>query len=315
MGMVGSTHAVQFKVEVEALSVVGVQYAPVSAQTMEDVDKNIETCLEWMDRAAVGFPGFDLIVFTECHLQGFHPTEWKVVALDMPGPRVQKLQDKCKELGVWGIFSFLRKHEDPKKNPYNSCIMVNPHGEVVHVYNKVNPWSPGEPSYAGKEVPVTEGPKGSRIATIICADGDYPEIWREAAFNGANVIVRVSHYMAPWDNGWVITNRAGAYCNQCYVVGVNSVGIDEAYSYFGNSMIVNPDGTILVEAPKGLAWMIKADIFPALVDQIRRGHTTSNFLYSFKHRGFGGAGMPEGDTSCPYRAYRDWGSEPVLPPR
>ncbi len=115
-----------------------------------------------------------------------------------------------------------------------------------------------------------------RLATIICADGDYPEIWREAADDGANVIIRVSHYMAPWDKAWEITNKAMAYTTQCYVVGANSVGIDECYSYFGRSMILNPDGTILTEAPMGLPWLIKADLYPSIVSRNEQ-RVTSNF--------------------------------------
>lgn len=302
---VGGFHVIGGKKEVETLSVVAVQVAPISSQTMEDVNKNVDQLINYMEKAACGFPGFDLFVSPECALQGFHPTKWSDVLVDLDGPEIQRLKDKCKELEVWGVFNPLVRQEGGKAGA-NTAIIINDKGEIVHKYVKANPWIPGEATYPGWEVPVTPGPKGSKIATIICADGDYPEIWREAAYNGANVIIRVSHYMAPWDNGWYITNRAGAYCNQSYVVAANSVGIDECYSYFGWSMILNPDGTIITEAPKGIPWMIKADIYPQLVDQIRE-KCVSNFIYSFRHRGasckdFDGLG----DTKCPYNAYKDW---------
>jgi|LSQX01.1.fsa_nt_gb amidase/formamidase len=310
---IGSTHAINGKFDCEALSVVCAQFGPISATTMDDVNKNVDTIIEYMDRAACGFPGVDLFVSMECALQGFHPTEWSNVLVDLDGPQIQRLRDKCKELKMWGVFNPLVRQEDGKAGA-NMAIIVNDKGEIVHKYVKMNPWIPGEASYPGWECPVTPGPKGSRLATIICADGDYPEIWREAAFNGANVIIRVSHYMAPWDRAWEITNRAGAYFNQCYVVTANSVGIDEAYTYFGRSMIVNPDGTIIVEAPMGLPWLIKADIYPQIVDQIRRKSVTSNFMYAFKHRGgsckdFDGVG----DIECRYNAYKDWKKDPILP--
>lgn len=282
---IGSTHAINGKFECEAMSVVCVQYPPISAQTMEDVNRNVDTILEYMDRAAGGYPGLDLFISMECGLQGFGP-DWQKVLVDLDGPEIRRLCDKCAELGVWGIFNPLLTELNGHKG-CNTCIMVNDKGEIVHKYVKNNPWIPGEPSFPGWECPVTPGPKGSRIATIICADGDYPEIWREAAVNGANVIVRVSHYMSPWDNAWEITNKMGAYCNQVYVCTANSVGIDECYTYFGRSMILNPDGTIICEAPMGVPWMIKADIYPAIVDQIHEKAVTSNFLYSYNHRGSG----------------------------
>lgn len=310
---IGSTHAINGKIETEALSVVSVQFGPISAQTMEDVNKNVDTILDFMDKASCGFPGVDLFVSAECALQGFHPTEWPNILVDLDGPEVKRLRDKCKALKMWGVFNPLVKSKEGKAAE-NTAIIVNDQGEIVHKYVKMNPWIPGEPTYPGWECPVTPGPKGSRIATIICADGDYPEIWREAAYNGANIIIRVSHYMAPWDKAWEITNKAGAYFNQCYVVSANSVGVDEAYAYFGRSMILNPDGDIITEAPMGLPWLIKADLYPQLIDQIRRKCVTSNFMYSFKHRGgccpdFDG----KGDTECAYKAYKNWKDEPTLP--
>jgi amidase/formamidase len=271
------------KFEVEALGAVCVQVPPISAQSMDDVNKNVDQLVEWMDRASFGFPGFDLFVSAECALQGFGPV-WNEVLVDLDGPQIQRLKDKCKELSVWGIFDPLVREIDGRKG-CNTAIVINDKGEIVNKYTKMNPWTPGEASYPGWECKVVDGPKGSKIGTIICADGDFPEAWREAAVNGANIIVRVAQYMAPWDRAWEITNKAGAYCNQCYVLAANSVGVDEGYSYFGRSMILNPDGTIICEAPMGLPWMIKADIYPQIVDQIRKEAVTSNFVWAYKNRG------------------------------
>ncbi|HZK26641.1 MAG TPA: nitrilase-related carbon-nitrogen hydrolase [Clostridia bacterium] len=300
---IGSTHPISGKFECEAMSVVSVQVAPISAQTMEHVNKNVDQVLDYMDKASNGFPGMDLFVSPECALQGYSP-DWKNVLVDLDGPEIQRLKDKCAELRVWGIFNPLVTEVDGNKY-CNTAIMINDKGEIVLEYVKNNPWIPAEPTYPGGGCPVVPGPKGSRIAIIICADGDYPEIWREAAVNGANVIVRVSHYMAPWDKAWEITNKAGAYQNQVYVVSSNSVGVDEAYSYFGRSMILNPDGTIITEAPMGLPWLIKADIYPAIVDQMHKKGVTNNFLYSYNRRGsscseFGGKGRCLKD----YNAYK-----------
>ncbi|WP_271832078.1 nitrilase-related carbon-nitrogen hydrolase [Commensalibacter communis] len=280
---IGSTHALNGKFEVEALSVVAIQILPISAQTMDDVEKNIDQLIAWMDRAAAGFPGFDLFFSPECALNGFGPA-WSKTCVDLDGSQLQRLKDKCKELKVFGVFNPLVKEIEGKK-ACNTAIIINDEGEIVLKYVKTNPWIPGEGTYPGWSCSVVDGPKGSKLAVIICADGDYPEIWREAAVNGANVIIRVSHYMAPWDNAWEITNKAGAYCNQTYVVGANSVGIDEAYSYFGRSMILNPDGTIICEAPLGQSWMIKADLYPQIIDKMREEGVTNNFLWTYKNRG------------------------------
>ena len=194
--------------------------------------------------------------------------------------------------------------------PGNCAIMINDEGEVVHQYCKMNPWIPTERHYPGWECPVTPGPKGSRIATIVCADGDYPEIWREAAYNGANVVVRITHYMNPWEEPWKLTNRCAAYCNQVYVVGANCYGMEHACAAFGNSMIINPDGNIVTEAPMMVPYLLKADLYPGLVDKLHESSTTNTFLYSFRHRGaackeLGG----HGETRNQYKAYTFGGDE------
>jgi len=300
---IGSTHAISGKFEVEAMSTICIQAPLISAQTMEDVNKNVDQMIEWMDRAVFGFPGVDLFVSMESSIQGFSPI-WDKVLVDLDGPEIQRLKDKCKDLGVYGVFNPLVREICGKKG-CNTAIIINDQGEIIHEYVKMNPWIPGEPTHPGWDCKVVDGPKGSKLATIICADGDYPEVWREAACNGANVIIRVANYMTPYDRAWELTNKAGAYFNQVYVVAANSVGMDQAYSYLGRSMIVNPDGTVICEAPLGVPGMIKADLYPQIIDQIRKEAVTNNFVWTYKNRGashpdFAGAG----DTLDKYTAYK-----------
>ena len=115
--------------------------------------------------------------------------------------------------------------------------------------------------------------------------------------------------MSPWENGWDITNKMGAYCNQCYVVAVNCVGVEAACSAFGKSMIVAPDGNVIAQAPAGVPYLVKADLYPGLVDKLHESSVTNTFLYSFRHRGascrdLGG----KGEQRNQYNAY-DFGGE------
>ncbi len=307
---IGSIFAINDKIETHALSVVGVQFTPIGAQTKQELEENVQTVLNYMDDAVGAFPGLDIIVFPEACFQGFAPVNFEEAIMEKNSPYIEQVKQKCKALAVWGVFNPLIWSNS--RNCYeNTAIVINNEGEIVHTYLKMNPWIPFENSKPGKECKVFNGPKGSRIGIIICADGDYPEIWREATYNGANIIIRPTHYMDPYYNSWEITNKAGAYFNQVYVVGVNTCGLakNETRSCFGRSMIVGPDGNIITELSSAGVGLIKADLYPGLIDKIHEQSVQNNLMFSFNNRG---ASCPdyngEGDTEMRYNAYKNGGA-------
>ena len=303
---IGNLFALNGKIVTEALSVACVQFAPIGAQTVEELNENTETVLNYLDMSVSAFPGVDIVVFPEACFQGFAPVNFEEALMTEQSQQLQRVYERCRALSVWGVFNPLIRSESGRCFA-NTAIIVNDKGEVVLRYVKMNPWIPFENAVPGTECPVCDGPKGSRLGVIICADGDYPEMWREVAYRGANVILRPTHYMDPWYQAWEITNRAGAYFNQVYVVGANSSGLakNEARSCFGRSMIVGPDGNIITEASNGCPGLIKADLYPGIIDQMRMQAVHSNPMYSYCHRG---ASCPdlagEGDPAMRYTAYQ-----------
>lgn len=295
----------------DALSVVMVQFDPHPATDRQGIDTNVNTICDYVDRAVFSFPGVDLIVFPEYSTMGFsykYLTHFEF-ACGIPGAETQRFQEKAKEHGVWLCVHIIECHEQAGMFPYNAMMIINDQGEIALVYRKVNPWVPKEPWTPGSEVGVCDGPKGSRLAIILCYDGDIPEPAREAAWKGANVLLRPSKYMYPWDSIWEITNRCRAIENNIYVVAPNTVGEDRSFSYFGRSMAVDFDGRILVEMGE-TAGMTKVDLYPQKASQVPNYWFSNSNLLNLKHRGYTGV-PPHGVKDNPYSIYRDWDNIPA----
>ena len=300
---IGNLFALNGKITTEALSVVCVQFAPIGAQTVEELNENTATMLNYLDMSVSAFPGVDIVVFPEACFQGFAPVNFEDALMTEDSPQLKQVCDRCRDLSVWSVVNVLIRCG---KSFENTAFVINDCGEIVHRYVKMNPWIPFENSVPGKECTVCEGPKGARLGLIICADGDYPEIWREAASRGANVIIRPTHYMDPWYDAWELTNRASAYFNQVYVVGANCSGLakNESRSCFGRSMIVGPDGNIITEASNGCPGLIKADLYPGIIDKMREQAVHSSPMYSFNHRGASSPDLKGNGDSTMYTAYQ-----------
>ena len=132
----------------------------------------------------------------------------------------------------------------PRGNPYNSGIVIDDQGELRLYYRKLHPWVPVEPWEPGDlGIPVIDGPKGCKLALIICHDGMFPEMARECAYKGAEIMIRTAGYTAPIRESWRFTNQANAFCNLMVTANVCMCGSDGTFDSMGEGMIVNFDGT------------------------------------------------------------------------
>ena len=253
----------------KACTVAAVQIAPVAgALTAQSIAANVAKCVD-VTRRCVAATGADLVVLPESATTGFTPdcsTEelWDLIT-DLPGGLIAPIQDVARELGV--IVCVGTYERGPARGVvYNSAVLIDRTGEVLGVYRKTHPFcseivTGGGWVTPGDTVTVCETDIG-RIGMIICFDGDYPELSRIQAVQGAEIICRPSALLRSADI-WELTSRARAYDNHVYVIGANAVGIDPAgVLYFGNSHIVTPIAHIVAKAATHEGW-VSARLDPA----------------------------------------------------
>ena len=221
----------------------------------------------------------------------------------LDGPEVAAFKAACKEHRIWGCFSIMELN--PGGNPYNSGIVIDDHGELKLYYRKLHPWVPVEPWEPGNlGIPVIEGPKGAKLSLIICHDGMFPEMAREAAYKGAEIMLRTAGYTAPIRQAWRFTNQANSFHNLMVTANVCMCGSDGTFDSMGEAMIVDFDGSIIAEGTTGRAdEIITAEVRPDLVREARANWGVENNIYQLGHRGF--TAVDGGAQDCPYSFMHD----------
>ncbi|QGQ94501.1 formamidase [Paenibacillus psychroresistens] len=244
----------------------------------------------------------DLVVFPEYSLHGLSMDMNPEIMCRIDGPEVAILQTACSDNKIWGCFSIMEFN--PLGNPYNTGLIIDDKGKLKLHYRKLHPWVPVEPWEPGNlGIPVCEGPNGSKLALVICHDGMFPEMARECAYKGANVMLRTAGYTAPIRHSWRLTNQANAFCNLMITASVCLSGSDGTFDSMGEGMIVNFDGTSIVEGGGRPDEIITSEVRPDLADEARLNWGVENNIYQFGHRGY--VAVKGGANDCPYTFMKD----------
>lgn len=213
---------------------------------------NLDTFASGLERLARQRPAVRLYVHPELHLataapgtvpgeDGPAPEE---LAQPLDGPLDRRLGELAGDLGVWlAPGSLYERGADG--NIYNTAPVYSPEGRRVAAYRKICPWRPYETVTPGTEFVVFQMGEYGRVGLTICYDAWFPEITRNLAHLGAELILNVVQTPTSDREQETVLARANALTNQVFVASVNAA----TPTGVGRSLLVDPEGRVRVHAP------------------------------------------------------------------
>ncbi len=231
--------------------------------------KNREKVTHWVERQ-IKKDKPDIIVLPEMWTTSYVLDQLEHIADESGEPTKTFLSDLAKQHHINIIGGSIANKINSKI--YNTSLVFNRSGELVYEYSKIHlvPML-NEPSYltGGQEKARTFELDGIRMGVIICYDLRFPELARNLALDGAQVLFIPAEWPKPRTNHWTSLQVARAIENQMYVVSSNNVGILNGVEYTGASLIVDPWGEVLAKGSENQEETLSGIINPKRVLEVR----------------------------------------------
>jgi predicted amidohydrolase len=215
--------------------------------------------------ANANLPKGTLLVLPEMFATGFS-MDAKGITQSADRETEQFLQSLAREHGIYLLGGVVTTGEDNRER--NQAVVFTPKGDECARYSKIFPFTLGGEleNYAAGDALKLWDWNGATVASFICYDLRFPEIFRHATVQGAQIITVIASWPHTRIHHWTTLLQARAIENQAYVIGVNRCGEDPKFCYTGESLIVHPSGKILSEAGNGEG-IFQADIsLPELLE-------------------------------------------------
>lgn len=209
--------------------------------------------------------GASLILFPEMCLSGFTNN---LIILDKDQDEIiGNIVDIAIENDINIGLGFAIKIESKGRNKF---VFISRRGKVLSDYTKIHPFT-----FSGEDKVYHKGNiinfceiDGVKFSSFICYDLRFPEIFQVASKN-AEVITVAANWPKEREEHWITLLKARAIENQCYVLGINRVGVGNGLKYDGASLFVSPNGKVLNEVSSKEEVIVR-DINIDLIQAIRK---------------------------------------------
>ncbi len=246
----------------------------------QDVEENLERSEAGVRKAAAR--GAELIVLPE-NFAFIGPAARKAELAETlgQGPITSRMAALARELGIYLVLGGLPEPSPEPGKVYNTCAVYGPDGQLRGAYRKIHLFDIHVEEAIGFLESSTVAPGNQpvvldlppiKLGLTICYDLRFPELYRHLALQGAELIlVPAAFTLYTGKDHWHPLLRARAIENVVYVAAAAQFGRHgpKRFSY-GRSLLVDPWGRVLAEAPDGENEVLVATIHRTRLQELRR---------------------------------------------
>jgi predicted amidohydrolase len=252
----------------------------------DDVERNLALTERLVRGAAAA--GADLIALPENFSYLRYEGSKNSFRTPVDGPVVRSMQRLARELRIYLLLGSIPEQLRGTRRIANTSVLIGRDGRTVASYRKLHLFDidirggvvlkESSVVRAGDEIVVADTDLG-RLGLSICYDLRFPELYRQLAFAGAEVLFVPSAFTAyTGPHHWLPLLRARAIENQCWVVAPAQVGRhNEKRESHGETVVIDPWGTVVERRPRARGWAL-AEIDLAAVARVRRGLPALNHV-------------------------------------
>jgi predicted amidohydrolase len=232
-----------------------IQFAPV----LGHIDANIAQ----LEGVLPDCAGADLVVLPELSSTGYNfvnrEQAFELSETYKSSSFLDFLTAECKQYGFHIVAGFDERDGDKL---FNSAALVSPRDPIglyrkLHLFwNEKDIFEPGDLGLPVFDV------ADAKIGILICFDWQFPEVWRIIALKGAEIVCHPSNLVLPG-----LAQRAvplHAMLNRYYIVLANRIGSERDLTFTGRSLISDPRGNVISEAPADRPHIGLVEIDPSL---------------------------------------------------
>jgi len=222
-----------------------------------DPEANVARAAELAGAAAAA--GARLIALPE-YLQYRGPDDgFRASARSIPGPFTEPFSIIASRHGCWILAGSLAETSGDPARPHNTSVLIGPDGAIraryckIHLFDVAVDDGPSDVESArvtGGDEPVVADVEGVSLGMTICYDLRFPELYRTLALAGAEVLAVPANFTERTGRDhWEVLLRARAIENGAWVIAPSQIGGPPGQPAFGRSMVVDPWGIVVAQAP------------------------------------------------------------------